>query len=168
MRWFIRARHTKPSKSSRCSKRSSGNDKLRDEAVLMQWSVHMARKRPIGSALVVVSIAITVGIGYMLLGSWFGGLIGGFVLTCALSDFLLPVRYRLTKRGAEALSMLYWRSIDWEHVRACYIDGDEIVLSPFDRWTPLVPFRSVRLRFNCNREEVIKLVSELAKWRTKG
>jgi len=145
-----------------------GDGNLDDEAVIMQWSVHLARQRPFGAALAIISISITIVIGNALLGSWFYGAIGGLVIACALSDFLLPVRYRLTKRGAEVVSALYQRSIEWERVKACYLDKDGIVLSPFERWTPLASFRSVRLRFNCDRERVIKLVSELAKWRTKA
>lgn len=138
-----------------------------DELIIMQWSVHLAYKKPLGTALAIISIAITIVIGYALLGSWLHGAVGGFVIACALSDFLLPVHYRLTKRGAEVISALYRRSIEWEHVKACYFDEDGIVLSPFDKWTPLAPFRSVRLRFNCDREKVIMLISELARWRTK-
>lgn len=166
------SRRVKPHNSQRsdkkCPKQSEHDGKdSGDELVIMQWSVHLACKKPLGTALAIISIAITIAIGYALLGSWLYGAIGGFVIACALSDFLLPVHYRLTKRGAEVVSALYRHSIEWERVKACYLDEDGVVLSPFDRWTLLAPFKSVRLRFNCDRERVIALVSELAKWRTK-
>ena len=145
-----------------------GDGNLDDEAVIMQWSVHLARQRPFGAALAIISIAITIAIGYALLGSWLYGVVGGLVIACALSDFLLPVHYRLTKRGVEVISALHRRSINWESVKACYLDKDGIVLSPFEMWTPLAPFRSVRLRLNCDRERVIGLINELAKWRKRA
>lgn len=151
---------------ARAEKKFDGNG-CGDEEVLLQWSVHAARSNPLKAAAAIIAVAVTVLIGYLLTGSWLFGLVGGFILICMLSDFLFPVRYCLTNRRANVISILSWRSIEWKQVKSCYIGEDGVVLSPFEVRTPLEPFRSLLLRFNGNADEVIELVNKLARWRSK-
>ncbi|MFA4015690.1 MAG: hypothetical protein RUDDFDWM_000782 [Candidatus Fervidibacterota bacterium] len=141
------------SKQKKQQKQSSNDVRL-----LLQWRVHLALKRPIGTAISIVAIALTVYIGSALLNSLLIGCIGGVVLLCMLSDFLFPVVYRLDEEGAKVITLFGQRTMAWEEVKAYYIEGDGIVLSPCERPSPIGAFRTLYLRFDGNEKEVLKVV----------
>lgn len=149
--------------------RKASKRALEGEHVLLEWHVHLAREQPLRAAIAIIAIAFAITLGYAWLRSWLGAVVTGFVLICALSDFFFPVYYRLTSRGAEVRGFLSWHIIEWERVRACYLDNDGlgVRLSPFPYPTRLNAFRGVYLRFADNADEVLRIIKRKAKQRNK-
>jgi hypothetical protein len=81
-------------------------------------------------------------------------------LLLSVSEFLFPVRYALSARGASARHGLTALEIAWADVRHAYLTGDGVKLSPLRaRGSRLEPLRGVYLRFgDGNREQVIAAV----------
>jgi len=84
------------------------------------------------------------------------------VVSLTLCDWLLPVKYRLTTRGASYNNVVFRKRIAWEEVRSVYVAESGLKLSPFSRRTRLDAFRGLVLRFAGNREAVIRIVKERA------
>ena len=148
----MRYANDSPSKQRQQNK-SNGSQRLP-----LQWRVHLALKRPVGTAISIIAIALTVYIGSVLLNSLLIGCIGGIVLLFMLSDFLFPVAYQLDEEGAKVITLFGQRAIPWEQVKAYYVEGDGIVLFPCERPSPIAAFRSLYLRFDGNKEEVLNVV----------
>lgn len=80
------------------------------------------------------------------------------LLTAAVSEFLFPVRYRLTSEYAEARGPLHWRRIAWGEVKRVYVGKEEIKLSPLKHGGPREAFRGVVLRVAGDPEPVLAAV----------
>lgn len=127
------------------------------------WTVHLARHEPGKFAVCLLACFIAAVIGYAVFKNPFPVIITLAVLMAAISDFLLPVTYRLSPVGASSTSMLFRRSLRWEEIKACYVDESGIKLSPIGYPTRRETFHGVYLRFGDMREEVIRTVQALRK-----
>jgi len=108
---------------------------------------------------VAFACAATV-LGWMLVGPFVGGLAAA-ALTASLADFLLPVRYVISRDKASVKMIGKSLEIKWQDVKRCYLDESGVKLSPLDRVSRLEAFRGVYLRFADNKDEVIEAVKSL-------
>lgn len=124
----------------------------------LTWTVHLAARQP-GRAVLVAAVILLTGAwaGYTF-QSPIGFLMGAGLLTAAVSEFLLPVRYRLTAEYAEARGPLYWRRLEWAEVKRVYVGKQEIKLSPLRHGGPREAFRGVVLRTQDDPEPVLRAV----------
>jgi hypothetical protein len=81
------------------------------------------------------------------------------LILASASEFLFPIEYRLSARGAEARNLFGWRRIAWKDVRRVYRFSDEIKLSPLKYGGPREAFRGVILRCDGNQQAVLAAIS---------
>ena len=100
--------------------------------------------------------------GLLLFHSVLLALLPTLALTLSLSEFLLPIRYTLTQKGAQSRQGLVTLEIAWLDVKHAYWAADGIKLSPLSKPNSrLEPLRGVFLRFGGNEREVVAAVSTL-------
>jgi hypothetical protein len=126
----------------------------------LEWQVHLAAREPWKAGVVLVSVGLATGLVAL---SWRGPLpVMGviFALLNAVGEFLFPIRYRLTRAGAEMRCGLLYRTIAWSVVRRAYRLPDGIQLSPLERPDRRDRFRGLFLRFAGNEPEVLAFVQK--------
>ena len=148
----------------------SAKDEEKD-VVLAEWSVHPIRQEPRKLATFLLLLLLANGILFLLL-RWmytshaYLAVLGNLVLIGSVSDYLFPVRFRLTEEGADYRNLLLRKHISWADVRNCYVSDYGVKLSPLEKQSRLDAFRGFILIFNNNREEIIEHVKRLAANRT--
>jgi hypothetical protein len=144
-------------------------DAAEDERVLAEWRLHLFSMNPGKSvAAAVVCAAALVLVHFAFASPWLT-VLGGLILVGSLADWLFPITYRLTTRGAGYTNFVFRKRIAWDDVRSTYLADFGVKLSPFSRRTRLDAFRGVVVRFSGgregvpgNREDVIRIVKERA------
>jgi hypothetical protein len=93
----------------------------RHEPCPLEWQIWLARRRP-GRAAGVLAVIAAAALGALLLFHSVVAVAATVLLLAgALSEFLLPTRYRLAAAGAEARNLLFWRRIEWAEVKRVYL-----------------------------------------------
>jgi hypothetical protein len=137
-----------------------------EEQLLAEWRVHLMLGNARKSAAVVAACVLALVLAYVAFGIWLT-ILGALMLFGSLSDWFLPVTYRLTTRGASYTNFVFRRRIAWDDVRSTYASDFGVKLSPFSRPTRLDRFRGIILRFAAGegpggRDEVIRIVKARA------
>jgi len=132
---------------------------VEDQAILT-WTVHLARTQPKKAIATVAFICAATVVGCLMAGP-FVAVLAAVALVASLADFLLPVRYVITRDKASCKMIGKGTEIRWANVRRCYLDDSGVKLSPLDRVSRLEAFRGVYLRFADNRDEVVETVKSL-------
>lgn len=125
--------------------------------VLMEWTVHLARRQPLKAVAVIFIIAFVVAFGWLFVHPFVAFLMGLFLLN-AVSEFLFPVRYKLTNDGVQVSSFLHDRSMGWEQVRRLDVFPNGVFLSPYLKPNKLDSLRGVWLRWDGEPERLQALV----------
>ncbi len=136
-----------------------------EETVLLEWTVHLLRRDPARARVVIVAAAIILSslLGVLIFRSALFALLGPLLLFSSTSEYLLPIRYRITSRRACAAYGAARLEIGWDRVkRVDYLPGSA-KLSPFTTPNRLENFRGVLLRFAPDgepgsREDVTRIV----------
>lgn len=136
-----------------------------EETLLAEWTVHLLGAEP-GRLRGIVAVTFLAGaVGALSLHHWIGGFLGaGFVLS-SVTEYVLPIRYRLTTRGAYCSYGLVRLEIAWHAIRRVIELPDGVRLTPLARPSRLDPFRGVPLRLPSAadplaRDEVIAIISD--------
>lgn len=117
------------------------------DAVRLSWRVHRLRESPQGVPLVAGAYALALGSWWLAFPHPVTLLLPTVALTGALAEYLFPVTYRLTARGAHADCGLSRLLLEWKDVRRATHGTDGVYLSPLARPSRLDSFRGVRLRY---------------------
>lgn len=144
----------------------------REGKIIAEWSVHRSRNEP---QKLGIFILFLIAINVLLFAFYreiyidypVFALLGNLILTGSISDFIFPVRYRLTEEGAEYRNFLTKKHISWADVKNCYLTNEGIKLSPLEKNNRLENFRGFMLLFNNNKDEIISHVKRLASNRIK-
>ncbi|MCC6444389.1 MAG: hypothetical protein IT210_13170 [Armatimonadetes bacterium] len=128
------------------------------EEDILCWEAHLAPRQPLRAAMAVVVICLMLLLARLLFPSPLFMAASAFMLISSVSEFLFPVRYRLTDRGAHARTLTAHHFIAWGHVRKAYLTSEGIKLSPFAHPSRLEGFRGVFLRFGEDAKKVIEIV----------
>ncbi len=118
----------------------------RDEAVLLEYVVHLMRRRPVRGAVVGFAALLAGCVGLFLLGSPLFALVGIAVIVGSASEFVFPIRYCLTTRRVKVAYGIARLEMEWERVRRVTTGPGGLRLSPFAEETRLDGFRGVTLR----------------------
>jgi len=138
-----------------------------EEQLLVEWSVHLMRGNARRTAGAIAACVVALVLVYFAFRSPWLTILGGLIFFGSLSDWFLPVTYRLTTRGASYSNFVFRRRIAWDDVRSTYRADFGVKLSPFSQPTRLDRFRGVIVRFAAGdgpggRDEVIRIVKERA------
>lgn len=132
------------------------------DGVLLEWRVHLLRQAPPRRiAAVVLVMALVALLALLTFGNPLYALLVLAALAAALSDFLLPIRFRLTGTEAVSSTLLSVRRLSWERVRGVYEHPDGVKLSPLRRPRRLEAFRGVYLWYGGHREEILAVVHKM-------
>jgi hypothetical protein len=128
----------------------------------LEWTVHLMAASPGKAAATVLLCLAAVGLAFLASGSPVFTLLVGVSLFTSLADYFLPVRYRLTPKGAETRHFWPIASIEWKQVRRRLMSNDGLKLSPLKRQGRLEAYRGVFLRFgDQDPERVLEVVRRL-------
>jgi hypothetical protein len=144
----------------------------KNEETIAEWSVHRIRQEPRKLRIfIILLIAANVFLLFIFREIYinypFFVILGNLILIGSISDFLFPIKFRLTTAGAEYRNFITKKRIAWQDVRNCYLSDDGIKLSPLTRLSRLESFRGFAILFNNNKDEITEHVKRLATNRTK-
>jgi len=132
------------------------------EKVLMQWQVHLARRRPAKLALTLVAIFIAALLVQLITSNLLLSLLALLLLALAVGEYLFPIHYRLTENGAYARNLFTIRYLPWRDLRRCYRGQEGIKLSPLAYGGWREAFRGLQLRAEGEAQEpIIELIRQL-------
>ena len=139
----------------------------KNEDIIVEWSLHRLQqdKRSLFTLLLVFLFAnIVLFLFFREIFQTYPlfAVLGNLIIIGAISDYLFPMKFRLTTEGAEYRNLMMKKHIAWQNVRNCYLSNDGIKLSPLIRRSRLENFRGFMLLFNNNKEEIIEHVKRLA------
>jgi hypothetical protein len=129
---------------------------MNEAEALVSWRVYRLCESPQGIALIVGGVAALLLLWSRVFPHPFALIFALAALFFSLSDYLLPITYRLTPTGAHAdvgLNRLY---IAWTDVQRATHGTDGIFLSPFPHASRLDAFRGVRLRYGAEDAESLR------------
>jgi len=121
----------------------------------LHWRVYLARRAPRRVAVCLLAALAAGTAAYALWGlPWVAAAAAGLVL-CSVSDFLLPLHYRIDERGVTCSGLLSLRRLEWPRVRRCCRDGRGIKVSPLPAPSRLEAYRGIYLWLDGNEQEVV-------------
>lgn len=126
----------------------------------LAWSVHPARESIGKTVAVVIVIICSSVVVYLTTGDRFLSFLSLLILTASLHSFFTQTEYRLSEEGVEVKGVFGHLKKNWSDFKRFYADKKGITLSPFEKPSRLEAFRSVRLLFGGNREDVVEFVSK--------
>ena len=129
------------------------------EQPALEWTVHLARRNPHKAAVAVGVATLGAGAAWWGFQSSVAGILSLILLLASVSDFLFPVRYRLTEEGAEAAGLLFRRRMKWGDIRRVMPDDLGVKLSPLPRHSRLEAYRGTYLWFGGNGDAVAEEVA---------
>ena len=138
------------------------------ETTLLAWRTHRLREDPRHLRVVAAAYAAAIALWWLLFPHPIALFLPLVSLTSALAEYLFPISYRLTTRGAYAANGVTRLFISWPEVKRATAGSEGIYLSPLARaGSRLEAFRGVRLRFtDGNEEAVTRAVQRL--WRSSS
>jgi len=125
-----------------------GERQTASRQVLAEWTVHLARLQPAKLVGIAAGMIAAFALGCMAFESWVGGALGAGLVSSAVAEFLLPIRYRLTTDAAHCSYGLARLMIPWQSVRRVIVGSSSLRLSPFAGPSRLDAFRGVELRWD--------------------
>jgi hypothetical protein len=126
----------------------------------LEWSVFPFLEKPGRSVIVVVIVAAVAALVYLAFRDAFLVILSVAILFASLHAYFTRTRYRLDDSGVEVRTLSVKTAKPWKHFKRYYADDRGITLSPFAEPSRLEPFRSVRLLYGSNKDEVVAFVSK--------
>lgn len=131
------------------------------EEPILVWKVHLLKEQPWRVLPAVPVVALSFLISCVYCPNIIMPLVVSLLFFSALSEYLFPVTYKISARGASRRTLFGYASIEWGSVRKCYLDDHGVKLSPLIRQSRLEAYRGVYLRFGDRRDEIIEAVRNL-------
>ncbi len=111
----------------------------------IEWRVHLARRQPRQVPRVLLVLAGAAAVAYAVFGHLLPVVVTMVALFAAVSEFLLPITYRLTPEGAARHNGLARTFLAWPDVRRCLPGAGAVKLSPLPSASRLDPWRGITL-----------------------
>lgn len=126
----------------------------------LKWSVHLAGRHPLRTAVILQAIIFAFLFGWFLFHSLLLSLIGSALIFSSTTEYLLPIHYLLSPRGATAMWGWTRFEIAWDQVKRLIDTDDGLRLSPLEKSGKLDAFRGVQLRFDPgNKDKILNLIN---------
>jgi hypothetical protein len=131
-----------------------------EEAEKLEWSVFPFMER-IGRSAIVVLVIAGVGVAvYLAFKDPFLTVLSVVILGASLHTFFTRTTYCLTGEGVTVTRIGVKTFKGWSAFKRYDVDPKGVTLSPFAKPSRLDPFRSIRLLFGGNKDEVVAFISE--------
>lgn len=120
-----------------------------------RWTAHPAAERPaaaagLGAILLGLGVAGWLWSGSPIFGAFAALLVAGFML-----PFLLPTRYEAGDDGLSIHALGRARLVRWTSVKNLYVHATGVHLSPFEKPSPLDPFRGAFVLYGRDKDAVL-------------
>jgi hypothetical protein len=126
----------------------------------LEWSVWPWREK-VGRTVLVIGAILVVGVVVALLfKAVFWGVFSVLILFASLHTYFTRTTYRLDSEQVTVKSSVGTAVKKWSTFKRYYADRKGVTLSPFAKPSRLEPFRSTRLLYGGNRDEVVAFVSK--------
>jgi len=126
---------------------------------VLRWRSHPLMRKKLTSLLVVLCLlGVWVSVYFTTL-SLTMTLVSILILLGALCPFFLPTDYELTSDKVKVRFFFSQKEKEWSFYRSFYVDKNGVLLSPFERPSRLENFRGIYIRFDRNKDQVVKFVS---------
>ena len=126
----------------------------------LEWSVFPFMENLRRSIIVVVIIVAVAVLVYLVFKDVFLVILSIAILFASLHAYFTRTKYRLDESGVAVRTLSVKTAKPWSHFKRYYPDNRGITLSPFAEPSRLEPFRSVRLLYGSNKDEVVAFVSK--------
>lgn len=123
-----------------------------------RWTAWPARERPAAAAALALILGAIGVVGWLWSGSPVFGAVAALLVAAFMRAFLLPTRYEAGEEGISATALGGTRKVRWSSVRHLYVHPTGVHLSPFDRPSPLDPFRGAFVLYGRDRERVLAAI----------
>ncbi|MCS7192200.1 MAG: hypothetical protein NZ937_04360 [Armatimonadetes bacterium] len=142
---------------SKTKKRKIVKQKQMTAQPLMEWTIHLVRKRPLKGVVTIAIIAFVLAVGWIWVHPFVAFLMALFLLNI-VGEFLFPVRYKVMKEGVEVSSFLHERKVRWEQIRRLEVFNDSLLLSPYPKPSQLDNLRGLWLHWDGEPEGFRRLI----------
>jgi len=131
-----------------------------ENADYLEWSVFPFLEDARRSAIVVL-IIVAAGVAvHLAFKEVFLTVLAFAILVVSLHTFFTKTTYRLGEKGVTVRMVGVKTFKTWSAFKRYNADGKGVTLSPFAQPSRLDPFRSVRLLFGGNKDEVVAFISK--------
>ena len=132
-----------------------------EPTILLQWVCHPIKSRSVLLTVgLVLFLTILVALTYHWTESTLFAVIAALILWGSVSQYFLPVSFRLTDRTVTVKYTTHKIEKAWNLFRSYYVDRNGVLLSPFGRPSRLETFRGLYVRFAGNKDQVVAVVIE--------
>lgn len=135
-------------------------DSSATETILLSWSTHPAKARPLVTALVIAFLIVLAGLVYLLTYSVLFTVIAALVLYGSLTQYFAKTAFEFTDTKVRVKYVVNKIEKDWAQYRSYYVDKNGVLLSPFPSPSRLENFRGLYIRFAGNKDQVMEIVRQ--------
>ncbi|HHX39530.1 MAG TPA: hypothetical protein GX715_06160 [Armatimonadetes bacterium] len=114
---------------------------------VLEWRVHLARERPRALLFVAGVLCASAALAYAVFGHPLPVLITLALLFSSVSEFVLPITYRIAPEGITRRNGVNITTLAWDEVRRMEVYEEGVRLSPLARPSALEPFRGILIRY---------------------
>ena len=126
----------------------------------LEWSVFPFLEDTRRSAIVVSIVVAACVAVHLAFKDVFLTVLSLAILLVSLHTFFTKTTYRLGEKGVTVRPVGVKTFKTWSAFKRYSADGKGVTLSPFAKPSRLDPFRSVRLLYGGNRDEVVAFISK--------
>jgi len=125
----------------------------------LRWESHPLRREKATKSILLVALIVASSTAAAFgFEHWFYGVFSLGALTASLSRYFFPTYYVLDGEGVSSEHLGFKQRRSWAEFRRVDEHRDGIFLRPSARPSRLDSFRGVFLRFDQNREDVMRFV----------
>jgi hypothetical protein len=126
----------------------------------LEWSVRPFKESARRTAVVTAVILAVGALAYLMFKAVFWGVFSVAVLLASLHSYFTRTSYKLDAEGVTVKGSMGTAFKKWAAFKRYYADKRGVTLSPFAKPSRLEPFRSTRLLYGGNRDEVVAFISK--------
>jgi hypothetical protein len=126
----------------------------------LEWSVFPFMENLKRSIMVVVVIAAVAVLVYLAFKDIFLVVLSVAILSVSLHSYFSRTTYHLDGQGVTVKTLAAKTHRKWSDFKRFYPDRKGVTLSPFAKPSRLEPFRSTRLLYGGNGDEVVAFISQ--------
>jgi len=130
------------------------------EPLLLSWSTHPAKGRPLVTTLVILFLIVLAVLVYLLTYSAIFTVIAILILYGSLTQYFTKTTYEFTDTKVRVKYVVNKIEKEWAQYRSYYVDKNGVLLSPFPSPSRLENFRGLFIRFAGNKDQVMEVVRQ--------
>lgn len=122
-------------------------DSMLQDGMPLEWRVHLLQRDPARLPLVGAMLLLGFVAVYLMFQSFLSAMVAVLLLVASISEYLFPVRYRITAEGVQADALTSRMRLSWQQARRLVPERQSLLVSPLPAPSRLDAFRGVLLRF---------------------